>query len=154
MNTDPGGYVMRTKMFLLLCATVAISSISRGAEGDAAILAAEKNWAKAVMALDFKALDEIYSDDLIYAHSTGIVETKKEYLDKLKQGTQKYSLIQHENITVRSLGNAAIAHANVRMKGTGAMGPFDSKLMMIHVWVQQDGKWRLAAHQTTKLGDY
>jgi len=40
------------------------------------------------------------------------------------------------------------------MKGTNATGPFDSKLMLIHVWVKQRGKWRMVAHQTTKLADY
>ena len=121
---------------------------------DDEILAAEKNWAKVVMALDFAAMDELYSEDLIYAHSTGIVETKKEYLDKLKQGMQKYALIEHQKTTIRRFGDSAIAHATMRMKGTNPAGPFDSKLMLIHVWVKQGGKWRMVAHQTTKLADY
>jgi ketosteroid isomerase-like protein len=125
----------------------------RGAFADEAIVAAEKNWAKAVMAMDFKAMEEIYSDDLIYAHSTGVVESKKEYLDKLRKGTQKYELVEHENTTTKVFGNAAIAHATVRMKGTSSDKPFHSRLMLIHVWVMQGGKWRMVAHQTTKLAD-
>lgn len=145
---------MRLILSSILVVLLSGQAMTYGAEGDDAILAAEKNWAKSVMAMDFKALDEIYSDDLIYAHSTGVTETKQQYLDKLKQGTQKYALIEHQNTTIKTFGNSAITHGNVRMKGTGAMGPFDSKLMMIHVWVMQNGKWRLVAHQTTKLSDY
>jgi ketosteroid isomerase-like protein len=145
---------MRKMMLTLVVTLLAGPLAAQTADKNDAIVAAEKNWAKAVMAMDFNSLEGIYSDDLLYAHSTGIVENKKEYLDKLRSGTQKYELIEHQSTTVKSFGNAAIAHAIVRMKGTSAKMPFDSKLMMIHVWVMQDGKWRLAAHQTTKLADY
>ena len=138
-------------MFVVL---VAVPVIAFSADADDPILAAEKNWAKSVMALDFKALDEVYSDDLIYAHSNGLVETKKEYLDKLKQGKQKYSLIEHQSTKTKIFGNAAISHAIVRMKGISPTETFDRQLMMLHVWVNQGGKWRMVAHQTTKLMEY
>ena len=57
-------------------------------------------------------------------------------------------------MTIKTFADSAIAHAIVRMKGTTKGEPFDSKLMMMHLWVKQGGKWRLAAHQTTKLEDY
>ena len=143
------------KITLAILVTLAMfHALAFGAEGDEAIVAAEKAWAKAVMATDIAALEEIYSDDLIYAHSTGIVETKKEYLDKLKQKTQKYDLVEHQSTTTKVFGNSAIAHSMMHMKGTNPKEKFDSKLMMIHVWVMQRGKWRLVAHQTTKLMDY
>lgn len=138
----------------ILAILFAAHVIAWGAEADDPILTAEKNWAKAVVALDFKALEEIYSDDLIYAHSTGLTEGKKEYLDKLKQGKQKYSRIEHESTKTKVFGNAAIAHSTVRMSGVSPTEKFDRQLMMIHVWVMQGGKWRMVAHQTTKLKDY
>ena len=115
------------------------------------IRAAEKNWAAAVVAGDFAEMEKIYHDDLIYAHSTGIIETKGEYLGKLKSGTQKYTAIDHQTTTVAPNGDSAVAHSIVVMKGTNAAGPFDNKLMMMHVWFKQAGRWRLAAHQTTLL---
>ena len=119
-----------------------------------AVRMAEENWAEAVTSTDFATMKEIYSDDLIYAHSTGVIESKAEYLDKLKTGSQKYDLIDHQKTTIKIFADSAIAHSIVRMKGTSKGQPFDSKLMMLHLWVKQGGKWRLAAHQTTKLEDY
>jgi len=92
------------------------------------------------MARDFDALNQILSAKLIYAHSTGEIESKSDYLGKLRSKT-----------TVRVFGAAAAAHSIVRMKGASAGVPFDNKLMMMHLWVKQDGRWRLAAHQTTRL---
>lgn len=115
------------------------------------VLAAEKNWASSVTSQDFKALNQIYDNSLIYAHSTGAIETKGEYMEKLKTGTAKYDAIEYERSTVRVHGDAAVAHHIVVMKGTNASGPFDNRLMMIHTWVKKGGDWRLAAHQTTQI---
>ena len=112
---------------------------------------AEKGWTAAVTALDYKALDRILGDQLIYAHSTGNIETKGEYLARLRSGAQKYDGIEHSSITIRIYGDTAVAHAKARMTGKSNGKPFDDKLMMMHFWVKQGGSWRLVAHQTTKL---
>ena len=103
------------------------------------------------MANDYATLEKVLSPELIYAHSTGVIETKSDYLGKLKSGTQKYDVIDHQKTTVKLHGNAAAALSIVVMKGTSPTGPFDNKLMMMHFWVNNGGQWQLAAHQTTKL---
>ena len=118
---------------------------------DAEIQKAEKDWAKAVMAQDASALGQILADELIYAHSTGNIDTKAKYLSNMKSGAAKYELIEHQDLTVKAYGDTGVAHSHVRMKGTNKEGPFDNKLMMLHVWVKQGGKWHLVAHQTTKM---
>jgi len=138
---------------VFLIAIVTAQGFTLGADADQAVEAAEKNWAAAVVAMDFSAMEKIYSKDLIYAHSTGVVETKTEYLDKLKTGAQKYDRIDLQKSMVKLFGDSAVAHSVVRMSGNSSGEPFDSKLIMIHVWVKQDGHWRLVAHQTTKLED-
>ncbi|MCW5977556.1 MAG: nuclear transport factor 2 family protein [Bryobacteraceae bacterium] len=121
------------------------------AASDAEVQKAEKDWAAAVMAQDQRALGQILSDDLIYAHSTGVIEDKAKYLSNLKTGAAKYDRIEHQSVTARTYGDAAVAHSMVRMTGSNKDGPFDNRLMMMHVWVKQGGRWRLAAHQTTRL---
>lgn len=115
------------------------------------IITAEKGWAAAVVAKDFARLDAMLTPDLIYAHSTGIIDDKTQYLEKMRTGKQNYAGIEHKSTTVRFHGDAAVAHSQIRMHGTNASGPFNDQLMMMHVWVKSKGKWLLAAHQTTKL---
>ena len=134
---------------ILLIATLA----AQAADPAGAVRQAEKRWAAAVMAQDFAALEKIYHDDLIYAHSTGNIESKLDYLGRLRGGKQKYQVIDHTQLTVRVLGDAAIAHSKVRMAGTSDGAPFDNVLMMMHLWVKAGPDWRLAAHQTTKLAE-
>ncbi|MEZ5366165.1 MAG: DUF6807 family protein [Bryobacterales bacterium] len=94
--------------------------------------AAEAAWAKAVTALDIKALKEIYDNELIYAHSTGAIESKDVYLGRLQSGAQKYDAIEYQKSTIRVHGDSAVSHNIVVMKGSNAAGPFDNRLMMMH----------------------
>ncbi len=103
------------------------------------------------MARDVKALAQIVTDDLIYAHSTGIIDSKQTYLAKIGEGRQVYTKVEHQKIETRLHGTAAVTHAIMRMTGTNQAGPFDDKVMMMHVWVKKGGAWMLAAHQTTRI---
>lgn len=138
---------MRT---ILLSLALSLTALA-GSPEEQQILNAEKNWAAAVMAKDFTKLDAMLMFDLIYAHSTGIIDDKTQYIEKMKTGKQNYAGIEHKSTTVRLHGNSAIAHSQMRMHGTNASGPFDDRLMMIHVWVKSNGTWKLAGHQTTRL---
>ncbi|MBI5084628.1 MAG: nuclear transport factor 2 family protein [Acidobacteria bacterium] len=120
---------------------------------EAEIRKAESAWAAAVQGRDFAALEAMYADDLIYAHSSGVVESKKQYMDRIRQGLQRYDEVKHESIRVVPHGGTAIAHCILRMRGKSNERSFDDHLMMMHVWVKRGGAWRLAAHQTTKLAD-
>jgi ketosteroid isomerase-like protein len=123
----------------------------RAADADEQIRNAEQAWAKAVVSRDMAALDHILDDKLIYAHATGAIESKQDYLGRLRSGAQKYDSIHHESIRVVPYGNCAVSHSIVRMTGVSNGKPFNDHVMMLNVWEKQDGSWRLAAHQTTKL---
>jgi len=142
---------MRRKFLLATVLLIVALPLGLLASTDAEIRQAEKQWAAAVTHKDFDKVDSILADGLIYAHSTGNIESKAQYMAKVRSGTQNYEAIEHQKTEVRAYGNTAVAHSIVRMAGTNAAGPFDNKLMMMHFWVKQGGSWKLAAHQTTEL---
>jgi ketosteroid isomerase-like protein len=112
---------------------------------------AEKAWASAVVKGDLATLDKMLAPELIYTHSSSVVENKAVYFGKLKSGALKYESIQHEEIVVKAYGDAAVLHCKVQMKGVSGGAPFTAHAVMTHVWVKQGGRWQLAAHQATKL---
>lgn len=137
---------MKTLMLALTLPVLAAFAAS----SEDAIRDAEKRWATAVVAKDLPVLEKIYTDDLIYAHATGSIESKQHYIDRLKSGKQRYDSIQHESTKIAVYPDAAVAHSIVRMTGNNGQ-TFNDHVMMMHLWVKQNGMWRLAAHQTTKL---
>ena len=140
---------MRTACLLLVL--LAAGSALRAADPETEVRDAEKAWAKAVMALDFAALDKIYGDKLIYAHATGAIESKEQYLTRLRSGAQKYDTVTQESIRVVPYTGSVVTHSILRMTGTSNGKPFNDHVMALHVWERQGGAWKLAAHQTTKL---
>src|SRR3954469_16808601 len=121
---------MRTILLTFTLCAVALAA------DDQEIIAAEKGGAAAVVAKDFTRLDGMLTPDLIYAHSTGIIDDKKQYLEKMRAGKQNYAGVEHTYTPVRLHGDAAVAHSQMRMHGTNASGPFDDRLMMMHLWVK------------------
>ena len=118
---------------------------------DSEIRAAEKKWAAAIMAKDGATLEKILGDGLIYAHSTGIVDSKKTYIAKVTSGKQRYEGAEYQDQTVKIYGTTAIVHAHMHMWGVNQNGKFDDQVMVLHTWLKTAAGWQLVAHQTTKL---
>src|SRR5918993_992999 len=98
---------MRTILLSLILCLAAFAATPEEQQ----VLDAEKAWASAVVAKDFAQIDALLMPDLIYAHSTGNIENKTQYVGKMKSGVQKYAGIEPGPTTVRLHGNAAITHS-------------------------------------------
>ena len=116
----------------------------------AAILQAEKDWAQAALAADVATLDKLLSDDLTYCHATGAKDTKSTYLEKIRTGRPKYLELEFEKLEAKVSGDVAIANSTVRMRSVSAGTEQTVKLVLLHVYVKQQGQWRLLAHQSSK----
>ncbi|MEZ5352579.1 MAG: nuclear transport factor 2 family protein [Bryobacteraceae bacterium] len=111
----------------------------------------EKQWVSAVVNKDIPALDRLLSPDLLYGHASGVLDTKASYLEKLKSGAQVYRSLEQRKLEVRMHGSTAVTHSWVHVTGTNPQGEFDDKIMMLHVWINEGGSWKLAGHQTARV---
>ena len=133
----------------LLLGLLAAAASAAGPEDE--IKAADKAWAAAVKGKDLAALDKMFLPGLVYAHATGPIESKEVYINRLKEGKQRYDTVVIESTRVFPYGDSALSHSIVRVTGVNSAGPFNDHVMMMHMWVKQGGAWRLAGHQTTKV---
>ncbi|HYO81680.1 MAG TPA: nuclear transport factor 2 family protein [Bryobacteraceae bacterium] len=141
--------MFRRTLIALAAAGLSVRAQTAGAAAADARKALD-SFISAVKANDVKSLSRLMADDLIYTHSTGLVESKQEYLDKLKSGDQKYAGIELINPKIRAYGNTAVINTQARMTGSTKGVPFDNTLFLVHVWVKQGPEWQLVAHQTTR----
>ena len=72
------------------------------------ILQIEEQRYQAMMEGDFTLLDAILSDDLIFTHANGTVESKRKFLGALQSGDLKYVSIRTEDVNVRAYGSSCI----------------------------------------------
>jgi predicted neuraminidase len=97
-------------------------------------------------------LAAIFSDDLHYAHSTGVVDKKSSFIDVLTSGKTKYLSIDYERREFTfPAPNIALMTGYVRIKSTTAETPMDNLLSFLAVWRLEKGQWRFLAWQSCKL---
>jgi len=121
---------------------------------EAAVLAAEHGWSKGVSSSDYAMLEKFLADDLTYTHSTGAVDTKASYIEKLKKGTMRYFKADYPaEPRVEMLGkDAAITIGKVDVVTLGAGGAHTAAtLSFLHAFVKRHGQWQLVAHQSAKV---
>jgi ketosteroid isomerase-like protein len=127
---------------------LASAAIASGAAQDE-VLQAEKAWATALIKADAPALDRLLAPDLIFTHANGVVEDKGVFLGNIKSGALKYEVVEHERITVKPYKDAAVLHCKIRLGGVAGGKPFSVHVIMSHMWINEEGLWKLAAHHAT-----
>ena len=70
---------------------------------------------------DFAALERLIGDDLVYIHSSALVDTKASYIESQRNGTVKYKTMRRSDVTIRTYGCMALitglGNFDVRVKG-------------------------------------
>lgn len=117
----------------------------------AAVKAADKARVAAMQSGDRAKLDTVFSDELRYAHSNGVVDTKASFIDILSAGKTKYVGYDYEeqNFTFPAPGIALMSgRAHVKAESEGKA--MDAVLSFLAVWREEKGQWRFLAWQSCK----
>ena len=94
-------------------------------------------------------IDQYIDDSLSYGHSSGMVETKNDFLSNLKSRIDYHS-IKEDSVSARVHGKVA----NVRFVGVYD-STFDGKraetrLRVLEVWVKKKKGWKLFSRQAVR----
>jgi ketosteroid isomerase-like protein len=116
---------------------------------ESAIKAAETALTKAMVSADLAALDKLLADDLMYTHSDTRLETKKDVIQGLKDGSTKLAAIDLRDSTYRQYGDTVLATHKATVDNALTKQKLD--LYVTYVWVKTNGAWRLANRQSTRL---
>jgi hypothetical protein len=115
------------------------------------VLAAEEHRYQAMLDADLAALDRLCADALSYAHSSGVRDTKDEYLTKVRTGYYVYRRIDHPVERVEVVGDTAIVVGRMTadLDVDGVPKTIDN--LALAVWTRASGSWQLLAYAPTRL---
>jgi len=101
---------------------------------------------------DIALVESILADDYSHTHANGIVQSKAEFMEGLKSTSHGYAMLEPSDVHGAAYGATVILEGHVHIKGT-SMGKqtAEGHNLFSEVWVQQGGKWRLAAWLTLRL---
>jgi uncharacterized protein (TIGR02246 family) len=120
-------------------------------EVDEAVLAAHDRRIAATIAADLVGLAAMMTDDLTYTHSSGVTETKAEFLDALKTGKYVYREITPRDRKARVHGEAAIVSGPCHVVIEPGGKRTEIELYFTELYVKEGGRWRMALWQSTRL---
>ena len=106
----------------------------------------------ATIAGDRAKLEAIFSDDLNYAHSTGVVNDKATFVVALTDGHLKHQSITFEErkFSVAAPG-VVLATGRCLVKETKDGKPAELHLNFLEVWRLEGDTWRFLAWQSCRL---
>jgi ketosteroid isomerase-like protein len=124
---------------------------ARAGDAEATVLAAHDKRIAATIAGDVAALGAMMTDDLTYTHSSGVEESKAEFLDGLKSGKYVYRGIVPQKRRVRVHGEAAVVSGpcHIVIEPGGKRTELD--LYFTELYLKEAGAWRMALWQSTRL---
>lgn len=102
---------------------------------------------KAMVRGDLTALRMALADCLTYTHSSGVHDTKAEFLDLLTRGQFSYKPIIPEARSVRVYGGAGIVTGTARMEITARGHDTRFRIRYLAVYVKAQDRWQMAAWQ-------
>jgi ketosteroid isomerase-like protein len=102
-------------------------------------IAAEDARYKAQMSGDAAAMNKLYGDDLVYIHSSAVVDTKKSMIESITSGNVKYRTMKRGESKVRTYGGVAIVSGSASFEVT-VKGENRSLDLLYHaIWAKRAG---------------
>jgi hypothetical protein len=117
----------------------------------AEVLAAEDRRYQALLGPDLPTLEKLFHDRLSYAHSSGVRDTRAEYLGKIENGYYDYHRIDHPVERVDVVGDTAVVVGRMTADLTVQGTPKTLDVLALAVWTKATGDWQLIAYASTPL---
>ncbi len=119
--------------------------------GEAGVAQAVEAYRKGLLTANKAQLEALCMDELTYGHSSGLLQTKAEFIADATSGKTTWKSIGFEGSTNRVVGDSAISRCifvgeNASEGKTNAL-----RFAIVMVWHKQGGQWKLLVRQGYKI---
>ena len=113
-------------------------------------LQAEDARFKAQMGGDGAAMKKLFGDDLVYIHSSTVVDTKQSFIESITSGNVKYRSMSRGASTVRTYGGVAIVSGSAKFEVTVKGENRTLDLLYHAIWAKRIAGAQFISWQATK----
>lgn len=133
--------------------TFEVTTMSDDTDDIDAVIGREEDFYAALTASDVDKLDAIISDGLqAFVHSTGVVDSKADYLARVKTGRYAHGRITRLGGETRLFGDAAVTIGMIDLAARSPGTPHVTmRLQQVLVWAREPAGWRLVQRQATRM---
>ena len=113
------------------------------------ILALEDRRYAAMASGDLASLEKLLHDQLLYTHSSGVMDTKASWLQSMNSGKTRYKSVKCSDQKVRVLGDVALVTGKGHIEAEINGQPRTLRLMFLNAWAKTPQGWKFVAWQST-----
>ena len=117
----------------------------------AEILALEDKRYAAMTSNDLATLEALFHDEMIYTHSSAVVDTRASYLEALRSGKTRYKTAKRFEEKVRFAGDTALVTGRAEFEVELNGNPKTLRLRFLNVWTKTPAGWKFIAWQSCSL---
>jgi hypothetical protein len=116
------------------------------------VLKADDARVASILAPDREGLSAAFSDELRYAHSNGVVDTKESFIRALCEKQMRYLAYDHQERSFTfPVPGIALMTGRARMRVVTPAGEVDTVLGYLGVWREEAGVWKFLSWQSCRL---
>ena len=143
---------MSKKLIFGMIAFVFLNAISFGQTKDEkAVADAVEQLRNAMVNGDKAVLEKITDEKLSYGHSSGHIDDKKVFVDKLTNGSSDFVTIDLTEQTISISEKVAVVRHTLKAKTNDGGKPGEVNLKVLLIWQKEKGGWKLVARQAIKV---
>ena len=142
---------MIKKILAVVFLSLAIVTANAQSKDETAVAAAVEKLRKAMIDGNRQDLESIASDKLSYGHSSGLVESKSEFVEKIASGKSDFVTIDLPDQTISVSGKTAIVRHKLNATTNDGGKPGEVHLQVLLIFQKDQKQWKLLARQAVKL---
>jgi ketosteroid isomerase-like protein len=116
-----------------------------------AILAADANRRAAMISANRNQLESIFSERLVWTHSSGAVEHREAFIANIESGSVRYLELDTPTIEVMTLGDSWLCVGELAGRAERDGVEKTLKGRFLSAWTREAGALKMVAWQTTPL---
>jgi uncharacterized protein (TIGR02246 family) len=133
---------------LLAAAATAHAASSLATEMEAVERARFQTWTTS----DIAGMQAVLADDVLYCHSNGQCQNKKEFIADIESKQRTYKTMNLLSMTAKALGkDAVLINGKVDVVAESPGRTVQFKGIYTSVYVKRGGRWQLLSWQSTTL---
>jgi ketosteroid isomerase-like protein len=141
---------MKKLLFMISSLTIVLA-ISAQTKEASAVAASVQMLNNAMVDADKIRLDALVSSALSYGHSSGLVEDKQAFIEKIVGGKSDFVSIILSEQTIDVQRKTAIVRHILKAQINDGGKPGEVKLKILQVWQKEGKSWKLLARQAVKF---
>ena len=139
------------KKYIILCVTLLIANAGFSQSKEyARVEAALEKLRLAMISGVREDLEYITDESLSYGHSSGAVENKSEFVEKIASGKSDFLTINNTDQKISITGNVAVIRHQLFATNNDNGKPGEVKLKILLVFKKVGKDWKLLARQAVK----